>query len=319
MTIMSEDSIGSPCWIENIFSNGRNDNRVEIVFIELPSLMDWLAVDGVGPGGKRTALMGWFICIDGSKKLAFSESSNDISNIDALAGLQDESCSEIVGEFVVLTAKVFQSTLGMIWTKFDILYTASPFLLTRWAALRLDLWSNIYLHLSKVRKRSAKFPLEKAGLIFSAQPQTLAHADVTLQGAKSRLKTYFRDDPSLEKRPWEILKLNFALIWRSGVGNWQPVNSLWRVMKGPINDWPLAMWLPQCRREIWYHGEWHIRDAWWWFGWELIDVLWLTTRVVLPERHGSRWCYRVSTDVTSGAMPSEIWQDCLFLQPLMLT
>ncbi|KID60292.1 methyltransferase, partial [Metarhizium brunneum ARSEF 3297] len=74
----------------------------------------------------------------------------------------------------------------------------------------------------QVRKRSTKFPREEGALVPAAQPQTMAHVDLTMQGGKDRLQVYFKDNPELEKRPWQML-------------------NVWRVLKGPSNDWPLAL------------------------------------------------------------------------------
>jgi len=72
------------------------------------------------------------------------------------------------------------------------------------------------------RKRSPMFPHQKGALVTTAQPQTMAHADFTRRGALDRLKNHFKEYPELENKPWEML-------------------NVWRVMRGPNNDWPLAM------------------------------------------------------------------------------
>ena len=60
--------------------------------------------------------------------------------------------------------------------------------------------------ISEARKRSVKFPHQKGALVTTAQPQTMAHADLTMQGAIDRLQFYFRDNPELKSKSWEMLK-----------------------------------------------------------------------------------------------------------------
>ncbi|KAI9656532.1 MAG: hypothetical protein M1821_004739 [Bathelium mastoideum] len=74
----------------------------------------------------------------------------------------------------------------------------------------------------QVRKRSSKFPHEEGALVTSAQPQTLAHADLTVDGARYRLKNHFKDEPTSETRPWEMLKYKIsplAVLAKDGINS----------------------------------------------------------------------------------------------------
>lgn len=73
-----------------------------------------------------------------------------------------------------------------------------------------------------VRKRDHRFPSGHGATVSHSQPLLLAHADYTTKGAYEYLSPIFEESAHLTKRPFEML-------------------NIWHVLRGPNNDWPLAV------------------------------------------------------------------------------
>ncbi|KAF8851463.1 hypothetical protein BDZ45DRAFT_149524 [Acephala macrosclerotiorum] len=75
----------------------------------------------------------------------------------------------------------------------------------------------------QVRRRSEAFPLKPGALTKAAQPASLPHSDFTTRGAFLRMRERFSgQERYFEDRDFDLL-------------------NVWRVLKGPNNDWPLAV------------------------------------------------------------------------------
>lgn len=92
----------------------------------------------------------------------------------------------------------------------------------------------------KVRRRDAKFPAEVNAKVQDAQPAALPHADFTVHGAFLRMQECF---PGQEKyyieKDYDILKYVITHVLYSFL--LKVLFSVWRVLRGPNDDWPLAL------------------------------------------------------------------------------
>ncbi|KAM4056899.1 hypothetical protein HRG_003762 [Hirsutella rhossiliensis] len=98
---------------------------------------------------------------------------------------------------------------------------------------RFPQYSRIECYDCTVRKRDPDFPANIRIYTNVEQPAPRPHSDCTPRGAHLNLKRAFPNQERYwEGKDFDILK--YALTAR-------PVNGVWRPLRGPNNDWPLAM------------------------------------------------------------------------------
>ncbi|PMD20216.1 hypothetical protein NA56DRAFT_671594 [Hyaloscypha hepaticicola] len=74
-----------------------------------------------------------------------------------------------------------------------------------------------------VRRRDSQFPISTGKEFETLQPAALAHVDFTVREGERLIEVMYGE------RAVEVLR-----------GHWQIIN-VWRPLRGPLNDWPLAL------------------------------------------------------------------------------
>ncbi|KAI4233711.1 MAG: hypothetical protein LQ349_004235 [Xanthoria aureola] len=98
--------------------------------------------------------------------------------------------------------------------------------------------SNIQIFEYKVRRRSPTFPVSDGNNLEWAQPVSVAHIDFNLEESKKMVYYHNGSDADdLVKQRFQCVKLN----GESYVDAEGSPRSIWKPLRGPVRDWPLAL------------------------------------------------------------------------------
>jgi hypothetical protein len=90
-----------------------------------------------------------------------------------------------------------------------------------------------------VRKRAPGFPHDLGVRVEYEQPAAMPHTDFSIDGAFMRMEEAFPgQEVFYRSRSFDLLKYAFPMTRHGSV---LTEASVWRVLKGPNDDWPLAL------------------------------------------------------------------------------
>ena len=148
---------------------------------------------------------------------------------------------------------------------------------------------NVQIFEHTVRKRHEEFPISTGESYKWNQPTSIAHVDTTTSWAIDMAKQLNPNNPLIGKHRIQCVK---CVSRRSnGLEQTNKFNSLWKPLKGPVKDWPLALCDPvsinvksdlepcdlvypdyvvENRQLYWSEGQ-----EWWWCRDQMEDEAWI--------------------------------------------